>query len=172
MSERVTDLTSSQADAPAVIATCTAQERQYRFKEFDEEIAFEVGCAIRNTFKQQYAGKPNKGIVVHIETFTGHTLFSAVVGQAPWVGPENWCVGGWEGLIADSRLWVRAKSNIVKRFGVSSLRKGRECVSTTNRYSRADARFARMGTTATDEGLLFPEYAADGGGECFLSNPS
>lgn len=50
------------------------------------------------------------------------------------------------------RAWAAAKLNVVRRFGVSSLRKGRE--------------FAAQGRTPEAKGLHFPEYACHGGGEC------
>lgn len=49
------------------------------------------------------------------------------------------------------RNWVRGKFNVVKRFNVSSLRKGRE--------------IAAKGQTPEEKGLHFPEYACHGGGE-------
>lgn len=55
------------------------------------------------------------------------------------------------GSLAYCRLWVRAKFNVVKRFNVSSLRKGRE--------------IAAKGQTPEEKGLHFPEYACHGGGE-------
>lgn len=47
---------------------------------------------------------------------------------------------------------MRGKFNVVKRFNVSSLRKGREIAS--------------KGSTPEEKGLHFPEYACHGGGEC------
>lgn len=53
-------------------------------------------------------------------------------------------------VVTDIRNWVQAKTNVVKRFGVSSLRKGREIAS--------------KGQTPEEKGLHFPEYACHGGG--------
>lgn len=47
---------------------------------------------------------------------------------------------------------MQAKTNVVKRYGISSLRKGRE--------------LAVKGKTPEAAGLNFPEYACHGGGEC------
>lgn len=50
---------------------------------------------------------------------------------------------------ADSRLWVRGKLAVVRRFGISSLRKGRELASKSKKPEQA--------------GLAFPDYACHGG---------
>ncbi|KLT45205.1 hypothetical protein CC85DRAFT_240963 [Cutaneotrichosporon oleaginosum] len=128
------------AAASAEIASLVAkQEAQLRFVKFDADVAWRVGTSVRDTFlaaRETGVHPSNAGIVVHIETFTGHTLFSCAVGSAPAVGPDNW-------------LWVRGKLNVVKRFNVSSLRKGRE--------------IAAKGQTPEEKGLHFPEYACHGG---------
>ncbi|BEJ16216.1 hypothetical protein CspHIS471_0508210 [Cutaneotrichosporon sp. HIS471] len=122
------------------IASIVAQqEAVLRFRKFDGDIAWEVGNVVRETFlAARAAGKHalDSGIVIHIETFTGHTLFSCAVGRSPTVGPDNW-------------IWVRGKFNVVKRFNVSSLRKGRE--------------IAAKGQTPEEKGLNFPEFACHGG---------
>lgn len=83
-------------EASAQIAALVAkQEAALRFNKFDAEIAWTVGNVIRDTFiAARKAGKhaPDSGIVIHIETFTGHTLFSCAIGTPPTVGPDNWCV--------------------------------------------------------------------------------
>lgn len=84
----------SSTDVSAKIAALTArQEALLRFRKFDEEIAWQVGNVVRETFlAAKAAGKhaPESGVVIHIETFTGHTLFSCAVGKPPTVGPDNW----------------------------------------------------------------------------------
>jgi hypothetical protein len=88
----VTDYTTSAPDAPKIAALCVAQEAQFRFKTFSADVAWEVGTALRDTFTATFGGDPKAGVVIHIETFTGHTLFSAAVGRPPAVGPDNWYV--------------------------------------------------------------------------------
>jgi len=85
---RVTDFTTSAGDAAPLAALCAQQEAAFRFKEFSDEIAWEVGTTVRETIREKYGAKA--GVVIHIETFTGHTLFSAAVGKPPVVGPDNW----------------------------------------------------------------------------------
>lgn len=46
---------------------------------------------------------------------------------------------------------MRGKTNVVRKFGTSSLRKGRE--------------IAARGATPEQKGLGFPEFACHGGGE-------
>lgn len=83
-------------EASAQIAALTAkQEAALRFAKFDADIAWTVGNVIRDTFiAARKAGKhaADSGIVIHIETFTGHVLFSCAIGTPPTVGPDNWCV--------------------------------------------------------------------------------
>jgi uncharacterized protein (UPF0303 family) len=82
------------ADVSAKIAALTAQqEALLRFSKFDADVAWQVGSVVRETFlAARAAGKhaPESGVVIHIETFTGHTLFSCAVGRPPTVGPDNW----------------------------------------------------------------------------------
>ncbi|BEI85227.1 hypothetical protein CcaverHIS002_0506280 [Cutaneotrichosporon cavernicola] len=130
---------SSQTSAK-IASIVAQQEAVLRFRKFDSDIAWEVGNVVRETFlAARAAGRHavNSGIVIHIETFTGHTLFSCAVGPSPTVRPDNW-------------IWVRGKFNVVKRFNVSSLRKGRE--------------IAANGQTPEQKGLNFPEFACHGGG--------
>ncbi|GMK55509.1 hypothetical protein CspeluHIS016_0205650 [Cutaneotrichosporon spelunceum] len=136
------DASGLSPEVSAQIAAIVAQqEAVLRFRKFDGDIAWQVGNAVRENFLEaRAAGKhaADSGIVIHIETFTGHTLFSCAVGRSPTVGPDNW-------------LWVRGKFNVVKRFNVSSLRKGRE--------------IAAKGQTPEQNRLNWPEYACHGGGE-------
>ncbi|KDQ20107.1 hypothetical protein BOTBODRAFT_170124 [Botryobasidium botryosum FD-172 SS1] len=113
------------------------QETTLRFPIFNAEIAFEIGTSIRSRFLNDKSGKfSNKGIVIHISTFTGHTLFAAACGNESEIGPENW-------------LWVEGKKNVVRRFGHSSFLVGTQ--------------LAASGKTAESKNLHFPEYAPHGG---------
>ncbi|CCA68434.1 hypothetical protein PIIN_02298 [Serendipita indica DSM 11827] len=123
------------------------------------EDAFEIGSAIRSvyygvnevvpTLKSEeehiktyghaiYSDLPaSSGIVIHLETFTGHKLFTATAGEPSAVKPDNW-------------IWVEGKKNIVKRFHRSSYAVGRECML--------------KGKTPEEAGYRLPEYSAHGGG--------
>lgn len=153
---KVTDYKANEVDQNAqALADLTAeQEALIQFPSFTPEDAWTIGSTIRETFLESYSGNGTLGVVIHIETFTGHRLFSNAVGNPATVGPENWWV--MRGGVADVRLWVQAKTNVVKRFGVSSLRKGRQ--------------LAVKGQTAEGNGLHFPEYACHGGGGCGLGS--
>ncbi|KAL1407500.1 hypothetical protein Q8F55_006933 [Vanrija albida] len=139
---KVTAYGVSEADAAAVRDLAAQQEAGARFAAFSAAAAWEVGTAIREAFLKN--SSEAQGIIVTIELFTGHRLFSAAVGAPPAVGPDNWA-------------WAAAKLNVVRRFGVSSLRKGRE--------------LAAQGRTPEAKGLHFPEYACHGGGfPIYLAN--
>ncbi|WOO78549.1 UPF0303 protein [Vanrija pseudolonga] len=139
---KVTAYAVTDADSPAIRDLAAQQESAARFSTFSADAAWEVGSAIRAAFLERRVG--DQGVIISIELFTGHRLFSAVVGAPPVVGPDNWA-------------WAAAKLNVVRRFGVSSLRKGRE--------------FAAQGRTPEAKGLHFPEYACHGGGfPIYLAN--
>ncbi|KAL7421029.1 hypothetical protein Q5752_003913 [Cryptotrichosporon argae] len=133
---RVTEL--SIDDAPGLLALVRAHEAAAVFSAFSASTAWELGTALRETYLSSYhTDEASTGVVIHVELFTGLVLFSAAVGRPPVIGPDNWA-------------WVRAKANVVKRFGVSSLRKGRE--------------IAAKKQTPEEKGLGMPEYACHGGG--------
>ncbi|TXT09117.1 hypothetical protein VHUM_02591 [Vanrija humicola] len=139
---KVTSYAVTDADAATIRDIAAQQEAGARFAAFNADAAWEVGCAIREAFLARRKG--DQGVIIAIELFTGHRLFAAVVGAPPVVGPDNWA-------------WAAAKTNVVRRFGVSSLRKGRE--------------FAAQGRTPEAKGLHFPEYACHGGGfPIYLAN--
>lgn len=92
----VTELTADATAAAAIRDLCAEHERLARFKSFTEETAWTLGTTIRSLFLERHGEDKSKGIVIKIETFTGHTLFAAAVGKTPVIGPDNWCVGrGW-----------------------------------------------------------------------------
>jgi len=76
-------------DYENLLSSISQHEQLARFKGFTADNAFELGSAIRSLFMDRYAGK-GLGIVIKIELFGGHELFSAVVGEAPSVALSNW----------------------------------------------------------------------------------
>ncbi|KAF8740336.1 heme-degrading, partial [Rhizoctonia solani] len=138
------------------------QEATLRFPSFTSNDAFQIGSIIRAKFLAKHlpysAFKAestissiastvssdedklpewaNRGIVVSISTFTGHTLFACTVGAESEVTPDNW-------------VWVEGKRNVVKRFNHSSYYMGRK--------------LAAAGKTQEAANLPFPEYATHGG---------
>jgi uncharacterized protein (UPF0303 family) len=128
---------SDHETAAAIIAQIKKDEESLRLTGFTPEDAVTIGMGIRNKFLevQQVARTLNGedahqeryghavyrelaangvGIVIHIETFTGHTLFTATAG-APVSKPSNW-------------RWIRGKINIAKEMHASSYLVGREWV--------------------------------------------
>ncbi|KAG8806443.1 hypothetical protein FRC17_004990 [Serendipita sp. 399] len=133
-------------------------EKTLRFStSFTPEDAFQLGIQIRTLFHTVldrvphldgeeehtkefghaiYEGFPptsSAGIVIHIETFTGHRLFTATAGEASSLKPDNW-------------IWVEGKKNIVRRFHRSSYGIGRDCVA--------------KGKSPEEAGYRLPEYSA------------
>ncbi|EPQ29097.1 uncharacterized protein PFL1_03386 [Pseudozyma flocculosa PF-1] len=123
-------------DYAAQIAELTDQEARLRLPTFDFDAAFGIGSAIRSAFLQAHetgCASGVEGIVISIQLFSGHTLFSAAVGHAPSIGPDNWG-------------WIQRKVNTVRRFGKSSFLVGRTLLA-----------------KGRDLDYLGPEYAAHGG---------
>lgn len=87
--EKVSTLQANKEDAGKIASLC-AQHETVRFTAFSAEVAWEIGTTIRSTFTEKYGTKA--GVVVHIETLSGHTLFSCAVGNPASVGPDNWYV--------------------------------------------------------------------------------
>ncbi|CAE6436293.1 unnamed protein product [Rhizoctonia solani] len=140
------------------------QEATLRFPSFTSNDAFNIGNIIRAKFLAKHLpssafqakaestissiastvssddDKPpewaNRGIVISISTFTGHTLFATTVGNESEVTPDNW-------------VWVEGKRNVVRRFNHSSYYMGRK--------------LAVAGKTQESANLPFPEYATHGG---------
>ncbi|CDR98936.1 uncharacterized protein SPSC_02041 [Sporisorium scitamineum] len=110
-----------------------SQEASLVLPELTNDTAFELGSLIRSTFLSQFDAAKD-GIVISIALFSEHTLFSCAVGNPLKLGPDNW-------------VWVRRKSNAVKRFGRSSYLVGR----------------TRLFKGKELDGLG-PDYAAHGGG--------
>lgn len=78
----------SQTDAQ-LVAHILEQEENLRFESFDSNVAFAVGTLIRDTFLKDDRFV-DKGIVISISLFTGHTLFSCAAGAEGYTGPDNW----------------------------------------------------------------------------------
>ncbi|KAG8928299.1 hypothetical protein FRC02_007108 [Tulasnella sp. 418] len=106
------------AAAAALLPTILEQEKNLRFPYFSSREAFEIGSAIREQFlKQQDEGKfENRGIVINIKTFSGHTLFTCSCGVDSAVGPNNW-------------VWVEGKTEVVRLHNHSSYYQGRKAVA-------------------------------------------
>ncbi|QRV98344.1 hypothetical protein RhiJN_26363 [Ceratobasidium sp. AG-Ba] len=126
---------STMSDAEIV-----TEEATLRFPSFNSNDAFNIGSLIRAKFLARHLPYPtqwaNKGIVISISTFTGHTLFACTVGAESEVTPDNW-------------IWVEGKRNVVRRFNHSSYYIGRK--------------LAAAGKTQETAKLPFPEYATHGG---------
>lgn len=74
-----------------LIAQITEQEEKIRFNKFSYETAWEIGSKIRSLFMERRGidvGQGKVGLVVHIELFNGHRLFTTALGAAS--GPANW----------------------------------------------------------------------------------
>ncbi|KAB5593809.1 hypothetical protein CTheo_2778 [Ceratobasidium theobromae] len=137
------------------------QEAALRFPSFNSADAFNIGSLIRAKFLAKHLPPSsyrdesaissvastassdtqapewaNRGIVISISTFTGHTLFACTVGAESEVTPDNW-------------IWVEGKRNVVRRFNHSSYYIGRK--------------LAAAGKTQESANLPFPEYATHGG---------
>ncbi|KAG8721448.1 hypothetical protein FRC09_007872 [Ceratobasidium sp. 395] len=141
-------------------AEIVTQEQTLRFPSFNANDAFNIGSLIRAKFLARHLPYPteedstississtvlsnetppewaNRGIVISISTFTGHTLFACTVGLESEVTPDNW-------------VWVEGKRNVVRRFNHSSYYMGRK--------------LAAAGKTQESANLPFPEYATHGG---------
>ncbi|EJT99905.1 hypothetical protein DACRYDRAFT_117533 [Dacryopinax primogenitus] len=125
-------LLGTAEEAKLLVPEIEAQESKLHFPAFTTEVAWQVGTAIRARFLATQAWK-EKGIVVHISTFTGHVLFTCAVGKESAINPGN---------------WINGKMNVVKRFNHSSFFVGRNLVSQGK---------------VPEEALPFPEFAAHGG---------
>ncbi|KZO95999.1 hypothetical protein CALVIDRAFT_564276 [Calocera viscosa TUFC12733] len=127
-------LANTAEEAKKLVPEVEAQETKLRFSKFDTEVAWKVGNTIREKFLNNPAWK-DKGIVIHISTFTGHNIFTAAVGKQNATNPGNW-------------VWIEGKKNVVKRFNHSSFFVGRNLVSAGK---------------VPEDVLPFPEFAAHGG---------
>ncbi|KAG8710576.1 hypothetical protein FRC08_016983 [Ceratobasidium sp. 394] len=143
-----------------IVTEVFEQEAALRFPSFNANDAFNIGSLIRAKFLARHLPYPtrddatissiastvssaeqvpewaNRGIVISISTFTGHTLFACTVGAESEVTPDNW-------------VWVEGKRNVVRRFNHSSYYMGRK--------------LAAAGKTQESANLPFPEYATHGG---------
>ncbi|KAG8690270.1 hypothetical protein FRC11_012768 [Ceratobasidium sp. 423] len=122
----MTNLVAKMSDAE-IVEEVFQQEATLRFPSFTSSDAFNIGNIIRakflakhlppSAFKAESAissiastassdeDRPpewaNRGIVISISTFTGHTLFACTVGAESEVTPDNW-------------VWVEGKRNITQ----------------------------------------------------------
>ena len=87
-----------------LLSKISHQEKILTFARFDEDIAWALGCQIRQWARQ--AGWP---IVVDVRQFHRQLFFAALPGSTP-----------------DNIEWVRRKINVVQRFHRSSYAVGRE----------------------------------------------
>jgi uncharacterized protein (UPF0303 family) len=87
-----TILNNKVTDHDVILPIIAEHERQIRFSGFTADSAFELGSTIRSLFLERYGSAGDKGIVIAIELFNGHRLFSAVVGHSPAVAAGNWSV--------------------------------------------------------------------------------
>ncbi|KAG8776597.1 hypothetical protein FRC12_000831 [Ceratobasidium sp. 428] len=110
-------------------AEIVAQEQRLRFPSFNANDAFNIGSLIRAKFLARHLPYPtqedstississtvssnepppewaNRGIVISISTFTGHTLFACTVGLESEVTPDNW-------------VWVSLRLNLWNMYGI------------------------------------------------------
>ncbi|KAG8736317.1 hypothetical protein FRC10_009458 [Ceratobasidium sp. 414] len=118
-------------------AEIVTEEATLRFPSFNANDAFNIGSLIRAKFLARHLPYPsqndttississtvsstkqvpewaNRGIVISISTFTGHTLFACTVGAESEATPDNW-------------VWVEGKRNVVRRFNHSSYYLGKK----------------------------------------------
>ncbi|CAL9728822.1 hypothetical protein MOUN0_E06590 [Monosporozyma unispora] len=80
-----------------------ALDTENKFKEFDSEIAWKLGCSVKALAEKEF---PGRGVAIDITLTTGQQLF-----RANSTG---------KGIKFDNDNWIRRKQNTVKRFGVSS----------------------------------------------------
>lgn len=85
-----TILNNKVTDHDVLLPILTSHEEKARFNGFTADTAFELGSTIRSLFIERYGGNDGKGIIISIELFSGHRLFSAVVGSSPAVATGNW----------------------------------------------------------------------------------
>ncbi|CAL9734450.1 hypothetical protein MOSE0_E06282 [Monosporozyma servazzii] len=78
-------------------------DTQYKFKQFDSETAWQLGCLVKQLAEKEF---PGRGVAIDISLTTGQQLF-----RANSTG---------KGVIFDNDNWIRRKQNTVRRFGFSS----------------------------------------------------
>ena len=84
-------VTEFSIDNSSTLVPIIAQQEEFaRFKRFNSNDAFELGSAIRSVYLEKYGKRPGLGAIISIQLWSGHVLFTAVVGDAPYVGPGNW----------------------------------------------------------------------------------
>jgi uncharacterized protein (UPF0303 family) len=140
-----------------LLAQIQRDENELQFPTFTPEDAFRLGCAIRekfgelksevanaDKFSNKYKGTVyekfpiSSGIVIHIETFTGHKLFTCTIGNPINIKPDNW-------------IWVEGKKNIVKRFHRSSYQVGRDCLLKGKTVSHLPSKCRRIYNRLTEK---------------------
>jgi uncharacterized protein (UPF0303 family) len=76
-------------DYDTLLPILEEHEALARFTRFTADDAFELGSTIRSTFMERYKGIPT-GIVVKIQLWNEHVLFTAIAGDAPQPSAGNW----------------------------------------------------------------------------------
>lgn len=140
-------LYSHLAPSEAELAAQTlAEETQYRFPTFTTIDAVTLGLSIRKRFRgsSRHTSK-GRGLVISIQTISGHTLFACTVGD---LGAAS-SLGD---VSLDAWACLEGMINVVRRTGHSSyyVEKG----------------IGAMGKTPKDMGIR-SDYMVNGGGEFF-----
>jgi uncharacterized protein (UPF0303 family) len=120
------------------LATIARQEATLRFRSFDELVAWEIGCQLREVCLER-----QHPVVIDVRRF-GHPLFfTALPGTTP-----------------DNLEWVRRKSNTVARFHRSSYGLGLELLA---KGTTLEDKFGLTLETYAAHGGAFPLAVANAG---------
>lgn len=89
---KVTDFSVNENDK--LVPLIIEQEQSTIFTSFSASKAWQVGNALRDAFIKRFPKyeTERKGLIINIELFSGHRLFSAAIGESPAVGADNWSV--------------------------------------------------------------------------------
>lgn len=133
----------SPSDAELASQTLT-EESSYRFPSFNTNDAVTLGLSIRKRFRasSRHAVK-GRGLVISIQTISGHNLFACTVGDLG-------AAGSLGDVSLDSWACVEGMINVVRRTGHSSF--------------YVEKGIGAMGTTPKDMGIR-NDYNVNGGGE-------
>ncbi|TFK73005.1 hypothetical protein BDN72DRAFT_835321 [Pluteus cervinus] len=126
----------------AELATQTLREEgSYRFPSFSASDAVTLGLSLRKRFRASSRHAKGKGLVISIQTTSGHTLFACTVGD---LGHHS----GIGDVSLDSWACLEGMINVVKRTGHSSF--------------YVEKSMSAMGKTAQQMGMT-GEVRANGG---------
>jgi uncharacterized protein (UPF0303 family) len=120
------------------LATIAAQERELRFSQFDEDVAWKLGICVRDL-----ALAKKFGVVIDVRRFGQPLFYCALPGTTP-----------------DNPEWVRRKSNLVARLHRSSYAIGLELKQSG---STLLAKYALPDSDYAAHGGAFPIYAISAG---------